>query len=65
MSVFSIGGSTGFALGPLLATVLMLNYGVRGSLLLAVPAAAMALVLVSQLRRLPKLPLAARRLART
>jgi len=27
MSVFSIGGSTGFALGPLLATALMLNYG--------------------------------------
>ena len=61
MSVFSIGGSTGFALGPLLATGLMLAYGVRGSLLLAVPAAAMAIVLFSQLRRLPALPLSARR----
>ncbi len=46
MSVFSIGGSTGFALGPLLATGLMLAYGVRGALLLAVPAAAMAVVLL-------------------
>jgi FSR family fosmidomycin resistance protein-like MFS transporter len=60
MSVFSIGGSTGFALGPLLATGFMLTYGVRGSLLLIVPAAAMAIVLFSQLRRLPGLPVAAR-----
>jgi len=53
MSVFSFGGSTGFALGPLLATGLMLAYGVRGSLLLIAPAAAMALVLASQLWRMP------------
>jgi FSR family fosmidomycin resistance protein-like MFS transporter len=56
MSVFSLGGSTGFALGPLLATGLMLAYGVRGSLLLIVPAAAMALVLASQLWRMPARP---------
>jgi FSR family fosmidomycin resistance protein-like MFS transporter len=60
MSVFSMGGSGGFALGPLLATALMLNFGVRGSLLLALPAAGMALVLFNQLRRLPALRLAAR-----
>jgi len=56
MSVFSFGGSTGFALGPLLATGLMLAYGVRGSLVLIVPAAAMALVLASQLWRMPARP---------
>ena len=61
MSVFSMGGSGGFALGPLVATALMLNFGIRGSLLLAVPAAAMALVLFSQLGRLPSLQMAARR----
>src|SRR6185503_9086525 len=60
MSVFSMGGSGGFALGPLLATALMLNFGVRGSLLLALPAAGMALVLFNQLRRLPALRVAAR-----
>src|SRR5262249_49749163 len=48
MSVFSIGGTAGFALGPLLATGLMLAFGVRGSLLLAAPAAAMAIVVASQ-----------------
>ena len=63
MSVFSMGGSGGFALGPLLATALMLNFGVRGALLLAVPAVGMALVLFSQLRRLPVLPVARPRLA--
>ena len=59
MSVFSMGGSGGFAMGPLLATALMLNFGVRGSLLLAVPALVMALVLFNQLRQLPALRLAA------
>lgn len=55
MSVFSIGGTAGFALGPLLATGLMLAFGVRGTLLLAVPAAVMAVILFSQLRGLPRL----------
>ena len=63
MSIFSIGGSGGFALGPLLATGLMLAYGVRGALWLAAPAVGMALVLVSQLRRLPVLATAGARLA--
>jgi FSR family fosmidomycin resistance protein-like MFS transporter len=56
MSVFSVGGSAGFALGPLLVTGLMLAFGLRGALLLAAPAAGMAAVLVSQLRCLPALP---------
>lgn len=63
MSVFSMGGSGGFAVGPLLATALMLNLGVRGSLVLALPAVVMALVLYSQLRRLPELPASRTRLA--
>jgi FSR family fosmidomycin resistance protein-like MFS transporter len=55
MSVFSMGGNAGFALGPLLATGLMLAFGVRGALLLALPAVGMAAVLLSQLRVLPAL----------
>ena len=61
MSVFSMGGSIGFALGPLLGTILMVAFGVRGALLLALPAVGMAGVLFSQLRRLPALPTAAPR----
>ena len=57
MSVFSIGGTAGFALGPLLATSLMLAFGVRGTLLLAVPAVVMGAILFTQLRILPRLAL--------
>jgi FSR family fosmidomycin resistance protein-like MFS transporter len=55
MSVFSIGGTAGFAIGPLLATGLMLAFGVRGVLWLALPAAIYAAVLYFQLRALPRL----------
>ena len=50
-----MGGSAGFALGPLLATGLMLTFGLRGAVWLIVPAAGMAGVLFYQLRRLPVL----------
>jgi FSR family fosmidomycin resistance protein-like MFS transporter len=55
MSVFSIGGTAGFAIGPLLATGLMLALGVRGVLWMALPATLYALVLFFQLRALPRL----------
>jgi FSR family fosmidomycin resistance protein-like MFS transporter len=45
MSVFSLGGSVGFAFGPALATPAMLCLGLSGSLALAVPAFAMFLIL--------------------
>ena len=57
MSFFSIGGTAGFAVGPLLTTALMLAFGVRGALLLALPALGMAAVLFAQLRVLPRLQL--------
>ena len=41
MSLFSVGGNAGFALGPLLTTPLVLIFGLSGTLALAVvPAAA-------------------------
>jgi len=42
MSAFSIGGNIGFALGPILATPLVLWLGLRGGLLLALPPLAIA-----------------------
>jgi MFS transporter, FSR family, fosmidomycin resistance protein len=51
MSIFSIGGSAGFALGPLLTTVILLALGLKGAPLLIVPTAALAVVLISQFRR--------------
>jgi MFS transporter, FSR family, fosmidomycin resistance protein len=47
MSRFSVGGNAGFALGPLLATPLVLVFGLEGTLALAVlPLAATGLLLV-------------------
>jgi MFS transporter, FSR family, fosmidomycin resistance protein len=45
MSYFSIGGNVGYALGPALATPLIVWQGLRGGLLLAVPCLIIAAVL--------------------
>jgi FSR family fosmidomycin resistance protein-like MFS transporter len=46
MSLFSIGGNLGFALGPTVATPLVLAFGLEGGLLLAVPCLAVAVALL-------------------
>jgi FSR family fosmidomycin resistance protein-like MFS transporter len=45
MSVFSIGGNMGYALGPIVATPLVLWLGLRGGLLLALPCLAVGAAL--------------------
>src|SRR6185369_7364655 len=45
MSFFAVGGNLGFAVGPALATPLQLRFGLRGTVLLVLPALAMAVVL--------------------
>lgn len=52
MSFFAVGGNLGFAVGPALATPLQIALGLRGTVLLVVPALAMSLVLVSARRRI-------------
>jgi FSR family fosmidomycin resistance protein-like MFS transporter len=49
MSVFGVGGTLGFALGPVLVTAALLHWGLKGSLVLAVPAALTAGMLVWRL----------------
>src|SRR5579884_1925447 len=46
MSIFALGGNIGFALGPLVMTVLLLFFGLRGTTALMLPLGAMALLLV-------------------
>jgi len=53
MSVFSVGGNAGFALGPLVATGVLLTAGLRGSALLVIPAWLMAAMLAANLRLYP------------
>jgi MFS transporter, FSR family, fosmidomycin resistance protein len=52
MSFFSVGGNTGFALGPALTTPLVVLFGLPGALFLALPAVAMAAVLFHELPRM-------------
>jgi FSR family fosmidomycin resistance protein-like MFS transporter len=52
MSLFSLGGNAGFALGPILVTPLVLVLGLHGTLLLAVLPAIVAVVMARELPRL-------------
>jgi MFS transporter, FSR family, fosmidomycin resistance protein len=52
MALFSVGGNLGFALGPLVASGLVLALGLSGGLLLAIPAAAAAGLLLAEGRYL-------------
>jgi FSR family fosmidomycin resistance protein-like MFS transporter len=52
MSLFSVGGNLGFALGPVLVTPLMLAFGLHGTVFLLIPTLLMAAVLVIELPHL-------------
>jgi FSR family fosmidomycin resistance protein-like MFS transporter len=54
MSLFSVGGNLGFALGPVLITPLLLVFGLSGTLFLLIPTWAMAVVLIRELPRLKR-----------
>jgi MFS transporter, FSR family, fosmidomycin resistance protein len=51
MSVFAVGGNAGFALGSLIATPVLLVVGLRGTVLLVLPAVVMAVILALRLNR--------------
>ncbi|QIN82765.1 MFS transporter [Rubrobacter tropicus] len=55
MSFFSVGGNAGFALGPVVATPLVLVFGLPGALFLAAPAAIMAGVMFFETPRMLRL----------
>jgi FSR family fosmidomycin resistance protein-like MFS transporter len=52
MSLFTVGGMVGFALGPLLITPTLMAFGTHGAVVLAIPVLIMALVVTSGLHRL-------------
>jgi len=54
MSLFSVGGNVGFALGPAIVTPSVLAFGLHGTLLVLVPTWLMAGVLVYELPRLKR-----------
>jgi FSR family fosmidomycin resistance protein-like MFS transporter len=52
MSLFSVGGNVGFALGPVLVTPLVLVFGLHGTLFVLIPTWAAAAVMLVELPRL-------------
>jgi FSR family fosmidomycin resistance protein-like MFS transporter len=54
MSLFSVGGNAGFAMGPALTTPLVALLGLQGALLLIVPVGLVALLLALELPRLKR-----------
>jgi FSR family fosmidomycin resistance protein-like MFS transporter len=52
MSLFSVGGNVGFALGPVLVTPLLLVFGLHGTVFVLLPTWLMAAVLLRELPRL-------------
>jgi MFS transporter, FSR family, fosmidomycin resistance protein len=52
MSLFSVGGNVGFALGPVLVTPLLIAFGLRGTLFVLIPTWIMAVVMTHELPRL-------------
>jgi len=63
MSLFAVGGNLGFAVGPALVTPIQIRFGLAGTVWLALPAVAMAVVLAIFLRDRAGAPSAARPLA--
>lgn len=52
MSLFTLGGMVGFALGPLLITPTLMVFGTRGALVLTIPVLVMAGIIMANLHRL-------------
>jgi FSR family fosmidomycin resistance protein-like MFS transporter len=52
MSLFSVGGNVGFALGPVIVTPLLLAFGLPGTLFVLIPTWLMGAVLIAELPRL-------------
>ncbi len=48
MSLFGVGGTIGFAIGPLLVTAALIQWGLKGTLILIVPVSIMALIIIRQ-----------------
>ena len=52
MSLFSVGGNVGFAVGPILVTPLVLIFGLHGTVFLIIPTVLMGAVIARELPRL-------------
>lgn len=61
MSIFGVGGTLGFAVGPLMITGALLEWGLKGTLILVAPVCLMALVMTAHFKEISALGSAAGR----
>ena len=47
MSVFGVGGTIGFTLGPLIISAAMMQWGLSGTLILVIPVTVMSIIIIS------------------
>jgi MFS transporter, FSR family, fosmidomycin resistance protein len=55
MSYFGVGGTLGFAIGPIFATTALIYFGLKGTLALLIPVSFIALVMLTQIPKLSRL----------
>jgi MFS transporter, FSR family, fosmidomycin resistance protein len=53
MGTFAVGGSLGFAIGPLIATTALISWGLKGTLIFIIPVTMMVILLAGQLSHFP------------
>lgn len=51
MSIFSVGGNLGFALGPILTLPALLAFGIKGTAVIAIPTLLMSVLLYREVRK--------------
>lgn len=54
MSLYTVGGTSGYALGPLIAVALLALFGPHGTLALLAPGLVVAMLLLSQMKRVER-----------
>lgn len=52
ISVFAVGGNLGFAIGPIIASIALSNWGLKGTVLFLIPTYTMAVVMLLMLPKL-------------
>lgn len=54
VSIFAAGGNIGFAVGPIITTSVLMLFGLKGTVILSIPAILMSIVLMLQTRNFSK-----------
>ena len=55
MSIFSVGGSAGFSIGPIIATAAIVAFGLRGTTVFLIPAIVASIILFPNLKEFKRL----------